>query len=162
MKIRKSHLSLYILFLFTATIVVLNRYTEFHINDFRIHLFFNFFAASSFVVIVGHFFGKLQSFNSIFFTFLIVGLLVMLKAFFTWGGDWKTQTILYRNIENESKTINFQLRGDRFAFGYKKRIIEIHKLAPFMEWTTDVDTLTIDKKKWERVDLKLNQMKLPN
>lgn len=162
MKIKKSHLSLYILFVFTATIVVLNRYTNFHINDYRVHFFFNFFAASSFVVIVGHLFNKLQSIRSILLTFLIIGILIFLKAFLTWGGDWKTQTVLYQNIEDKNKTIEIQMRGDRFAFGYKDRVIEIYSLNRFMEWTTDVDTLKIDQEKWKRVNLKLNEMKLPD
>lgn len=48
----------------------------------------------------------------------------------------------------------------RFSFGYRNRIIELHDLASFIEWNTDVDTLKIDQIKWKRVDLKLNEMKL--
>ncbi|MDI1255480.1 MAG: hypothetical protein PSV16_05215 [Flavobacterium sp.] len=159
---KKSHLSIYLLFVFTATIVLLNRYTDFHINDYRVHFFFDFFAASSFVIIVGHLFKKLQSNQSILFTFIIVGIVCFLKAFFTWGGDWKTQTILYRNLDDKNKTIDFQMRADRFSFGYKKRVVGIYNLAPFMEWTTDIDTLHIDKSKWQKLNFKVNEMKLPN
>ena len=53
------------------------------------------------------------------------------------------------------------MRADQFSFGYKKRVVGIYKLAPFMEWTTDVDTLKIDKSKWEKLDLQLNEMNLP-
>ncbi len=158
---KKSNLSIYIIFIFTATIVLLNRYTDFHINDYRVHFFFDFFAATSFVIIIGHLFRKLRTNWSILLTFIVVGILFFLKAFLTWGGDWKTQTVLYRNIEDNNKTINFQMRADRFSFGYKNRIEEIYRLAPFMEWTTDVDTLYIDKSKWEKLDLQLNEMQLP-
>ena len=58
---KKLHLSIYLLFVFTATIVLLNRYTAFHINDYRLHFFFDFFAASSLIIIVGHIFKKLRS-----------------------------------------------------------------------------------------------------
>ncbi|MDX6182041.1 hypothetical protein SGQ44_14155 [Flavobacterium sp. Fl-77] len=109
---------------------------------------------------IGQFLKKLQTNWSIILVFIIIGILCGLKAFFTWGGDWKTQTVLYRNIDNKNKTINFQLRADRFAFGYKKRIVGIYHLAPFMEWTTDVDTLYLDQSKWEKVNLQLNKMKL--
>lgn len=158
---KKSHLSIYLIFVFTATIVLLNRYTDFHINDYRVHFLFDFCAASTFIIIIGHLFKKLRTNRSILFTFIIVGILFFLKAFFTWGGDWKTQTVLYRNLEDKNKTINYQLRADRFSFGYKTRIVQIYGLAPFMEWRTDIDTLFIDKSKWEKLDLKLNEMQFP-
>ena len=159
-QIKKSSIPLYIIFVISASIILLNRYTQFHINDYRVHFFFLFFAISSLVIIIGQFFKKLQSNWSMILVFIGIGILCGLKAFFTWGGDWKTQTVLYRNIENKSKTINYQLRGDRFAFGYKKRIIGIYHLAPFMEWTTDIDTLHLDKSKWKKLNLQVNEMKL--
>ena len=158
---RHLHFTLYILFIISAAIVLLNRYTDFYINDYRVHFFFLFFALSSFVICVGHLFNKFKSIQSIIFIFFIVGVLCFLKAFFTWENDWKTQTVFYRNLEDKSKTINFQMRGRRFSFGYKERIICTKKLAPFMEWTTDVDTLHMDKSKWEKLNLELNELKLP-
>lgn len=155
------HFSLYFIFVITATIVLLNRYTDFYLTDYRVHFFFLFFAASSFVVIVGHLFQKLRSTKSILITFLLVGIVCFLKAFFTWGGDWKTQTVLYRSLEDQNKTIDVQLRADKFAFGYKDRIIAIYNIAPFMEWTSDIDTLKMDHSKWEKVDIHLNEMNLP-
>lgn len=159
-KIKKSTLPLYIIFVISAGIILLNRYTPFYINDYRVHFFFLFFAVSSLVMIIVQFFKKLQGSWSMILAFTAIGILCALKAFFTWGGDWKTQTVLYRNIDNKSHTINYQLRGDRFAFGYKKRVVSICRLAPFMEWTTDIDTLHLDKSKWEKLDLKVNEMKL--
>ena len=94
------------------------------------------------------------------FTFLIVGILCFAKAFFTWGGDWKTQTIVYRNVENSSKTIDFQMRADRFSFGYKKRTVAIQKLVPFMEWVTDIDTLKMNHAQWIKTGIKVNAMQL--
>lgn len=155
---KKSDLYLYIIFLTSTTIVVLNRYTNFHINDYRFHFLIDFVAASSFAIIIGHLLKKLHTYRAISFTIVIVGLLLYLKAYFTWGGDWKTQTLIFRNIEDKNKTINLQLRGDRFAFGYKKRIVEIYKLIPYMEWTTNIDTLKIDRSKWEKLNIELNEM----
>ncbi|MEO6175827.1 MAG: hypothetical protein ABIP27_11820 [Flavobacterium circumlabens] len=159
-QIRKPSLSLHIIFVVCVTIILLNRYTQFHINDYRVHFFFLFFAVSSLVIIIGQYLKKIQSNWSMILVFMGIGILCALKAFFTWGGDWKTQTVLYRNIENKNQTVNYQLRGDRFAFGYKKRIVGIYYLAPFMEWTTDIDTLHLDKAKWEKLNLQVNEMKL--
>lgn len=157
---KKLNPSIAVIFVISISIILLNRYTHFHINDYRVHFFFLFFAASSLVIVIGQFFKKLKTNWSIVTVFVLIGILCGLKAFFTWGGDWKTQTVLYSNIENPAKTINYQLRGDRFAFGYKKRVAGIYRLAPFMEWTTDIDTLHLDKTKWTKLDLNLNEMKL--
>lgn len=157
---KKLHLSLYIIFAISATFILLNRYTDLYLTDYRVHFLFLFLAAASFVVIVGHLFKKLHSTKSIIITFILVGIACFLKAFFTWGGDWKTQTRLYENVKNEKKTIDVQLRADKFNFGYKKRVIAIYHIAPFMQWTTDIDTTKMDESRWKRVDLYLNEMEL--
>lgn len=157
---KKLHLGLYVIFAISAAIILLNRYTDLYLTDYRIHFLFLFLAASSFVVIVGHVFNKLRTNKSILITFILVGIACFMKAFFTWGGDWKTQTRLYENATNEKKTIDVQLRADKFNFGYKKRVIAIYNIAPFMQWTTDIDTTKLDQSKWKRVDLYLNEMEL--
>ena len=90
---------------------------------------------------------------------MIVGALCFIQSFLTWGGDWKTQTILYKNLTNENKTIEFQMRGDRFSFGYKKRVINRLKLLPGFDWTTDIDTTTINHRQWRKINLYVNEMK---
>jgi hypothetical protein len=155
------HLTIYIIFTVAATIILLNRYTDFYITDYRVHYFFLFFAASSFVIIIGHLFRKLRSNRSILIVFILTGAVCFAKAFLTWGGDWKTQTVLYRSLADKNKTIEFQMRADKFSFGYKKRVVGIYSLAPFMEWTTNIDTIHMDKSKWEKLNLQLNEMGLP-
>ncbi|MEO7978233.1 hypothetical protein [Flavobacterium sp.] len=157
---KKSPLTLPVIFIISSGLILLNRYTQFHINDYRVHFFFLFFAASSLAIIIGQLLKKAQNSRSLISICIVIGILCGLKAFFTWEEDWKTQSILYQNIENKSKTINYQLRADRFAFGSKKRIIGIYYLAPFMEWTTDMDTLNLDKTKWKKVSQQLSEMKL--
>ena len=146
-----KYLIIYILFVLSATLIVVNRVTSFYISDYRLHFALLFIAASTFAITIGHLFKKLQTGKSILLTFIIVGALCFLKAFFTWGGDWKTETVVYRSLDNSHKTIDIQLRGDRFAFGYKKRLVEIYQLAPGMLWTTDIDTMALDPEKWQRV-----------
>lgn len=158
---KKLHFSLYFIFVITASVILLNRYTDLYLSDYRVHFFFLFFATSSFVVIVGHLFKKLRTNKSILTTFILVGIACFLKAFFTWGGDWKTQTRMYQNIENQNKSIDIQLRADKFNFGYKERVVEIYTIAPFMQWITDIDTMNVNQSIWKRVDLELNEMKLP-
>lgn len=157
---KNLHLSLYFTFALSATVILLNRYTDLYLTDYRVHFIFLFLAAASFVVIIGHFFQKLRTNKSILITFLIVGIACFIKAFFTWGGDWKTQTRMYENTANNNKSIDIQLRADKFAFGYKERVIQIQKIAPFVHWTTDIDTNHIDATQWKRTNLYLNEMQL--
>lgn len=143
---------LYFVFVLSSTIVLLNRFTNLHITDYRVHYFFDLFAATSFVFIVAHFFNKLQTSWSKMLTFIVIGIVIATKAFLTWSADWKTQTILYQNKSDQNKTINLQFRADRFSFRHTKRVIQIHSIFPCIEWTTDIDTLILDKAKWQQLN----------
>lgn len=152
-------LLLCLLFLLSAALLLLNRYTDLYINNSMVHFALLLFAAIAFIFIVGQIFGKLKTRKSRLLTIVIIGVLCSLKSFLTWGGDWKTQTILYRNKSNDKKTIEFQMRGDRFSFGYKKRVINRLKLFPSIDWTTDIDTSKIDHKQWKKINQYVNEMK---
>ena len=91
---------------------------------------------------------------------LLAGILITVKAYFTWGADWKTQTIIYESRNNRSQAIEFQMRGDRFAFGYKKRVVKREKLMPFVDYITDVDTIALNGSDWHRIDKNINQLNL--
>lgn len=154
-----KNLSIYLLFLITAILIFMNRYTPFYINSSLLHFVLLLIVSITFIFIAGLVFGKLKSTKSRFLTILIIAVLCFIKSFLTWGGDWKTQTILYRNISNSNKTIEFQMRGDRFSFGYKKRIINRFRLFPGFDWTTDIDTAKINHKQWKKLNLYVNEMK---
>lgn len=153
-----THSIIYVLFAITATLILLNRYTSLYINNSIVHFTLLFIAVASFIVIVGHFFGKLKNHKSIAFIFVMVSVLCFLKSFLTWGRDWKTQTVAYRDINSPRHTIEYQMRSDRFSFGYKKRVINRLKIVPFIDWTTDIDTLSLDTAKWDRVNESVNEM----
>jgi len=151
---------LYLLFIITTTLTLVNRYTAFYINNSTLHFAIFFIAALTFVFIIAQFIGKLKSSRSQLTTFVIVGILCFIRSFLTWGGDWKTQTILYQNLSNKNKTIEFQMRGDRFSFGYKKRVINRLKLFPGFDWNSDIDTTTINRTQWKKINVYVNEMKL--
>lgn len=155
-----KNLLLYFVFAVSASLVLLNRYTPFYISDYRLHFAVLFLAAATFVVIIGQRYDKLKSAQSIAIAVGVVGLACFLKAYLSWGGDWKTQTILYENIAKNSTSIDYQLRGDRFSFGYKERIVEVNRLLPGMQWTTDNDTVALDPAVWKKVDRVVNTIQL--
>lgn len=150
---------IYTIFLSTSALILLNRYTALYINNSIVHFIILYACALSLFFIIGRFMGKLKSLKSRIVTSLFVTLSCFIKAFLTWGGDWKTQNILYQNINNPHKTIEFQMRGDRFSFGYKKRIVKRTKLFPAFDWTTDIDTAAINAKEWKKNQIYVNEMK---
>jgi hypothetical protein len=154
-----KNITLYALFVITAALTLVNRYTPFYINNSMLHFAIFLIAAFTFIFITGRLLGKLKSFKSQLIALIIVAFLCFIRSFLIWGGDWKTQTILYGNIANDNKTIELQMRGDRFSFGYKKRVINRLKLLPGFDWTTDVDTAAIDHSQWKKMNLYVNEMK---
>ena len=153
-----KHLIIYILFAISASLVLLNRYTALYINNAILHFCLLFIAAATFIITVGHLFRKLRSSKSILATFILVATICFIKAFLTWGGDWKTQTILYTSRDNDKRTIEYQMQGNRFAFGYRKRIINRLKIVPLIDWTIDADTMSIDPLKWYKTSKNVNEM----
>jgi hypothetical protein len=68
---------------------------------------------------------------------------------------YKTQTILYRSIEDPDVTIEFQMK-DVGGRGYLKRVVKIEP-GFFWDRATGVDLEAVDQSKWRRVDEDVNE-----
>jgi hypothetical protein len=126
-----KHIIIYILFAICATLILSNRYTLLYINSSILHYCLLFIAAATLIVIVRHLYCMLRTGKSILLTFLLVAIISFIKAFLTWGGDWKTQTVLYASMDNNRRTIEYKMQGNRFAFEYRKHIINRLKINSF-------------------------------
>lgn len=151
---------LVLIFLISAVLVLLERLTPFYINNALIHYTILFVSISSLVLIVGQMFIKVHSSKFVPLTLLIVGLICFGKYFISWRGVWKTQTVLYEKIDTPGTSIDFQMRADKLSFGYKRRVVERQRITPFADWTTKIDTLTIDAARWRKVNREVNELKL--
>lgn len=151
---------LYLLFLISATLLILNRYTALYINNSIIHLALIIIAMVALLFIIGQILGKLKNRQSKLICILFVSLLSFAKAFLTWDGDWKTQIILYQKAANKNLTVDFQMQDNRFRFSYKKRIAKRLKLFPGFDWITDVDTATLNAREWKKMNLYVNELHL--
>lgn len=150
-----------VLFILTAPLLILDRYTALQINNTLVHFIVFYLAVTALpVALLVYAFGE-KTLNGIFVILFSTLAICGLKAFLTWGGDWKTQTIIYRNVENPNKTIEFRMRGDRFAFGYKKQIVQREKVLPFVDLIYDVDTSKVDPSKWSKTNQIVNEIRLP-
>lgn len=152
----------FVIFAIATSLILLERFTALEINNSYVRLLLYIISASLLCFWIGWILFGFKAVKKRLLIFFSVAALICLKAYLTWGGDWKTQTILYANKQSNSRTIEFQMRGDWYAFGYKKRIVERKKIIPFFDLTYDVDTTKLDKTIWKRIDKKVNALKLKN
>lgn len=150
----------FIIFLISISIIAIERFTPIYINNFYLRLALYIIAASLFSFWIGWILFGFRAVKKRTAIFVFVVVVSLLKAYLTWDGDWKTQTILYTNKNHSCKTIEFQMRGDWFAFGYKKRIVERKKIIPFFDYISDVDTTKVSKNSWKRIDKRVNKLHL--
>ena len=68
---------------------------------------------------------------------------------------YKTQTILFRSIEDPDVTIEFQMK-DVGGRGYLKRTVQV-ETGFFWDSITAVDLEAIDRGKWRQVDEDINE-----
>jgi hypothetical protein len=149
------------LFVVAALLLLLDRYTSLSINNTIAHFILFYIAVSAVpIIIVAYVFG-FKNITAILIVLFSSLSICFLFAFLTWGGDWKTQTVIYRNIFHPSQTIEFRMRGDRFAFGYKKQIVERKKILPFIDIIKDVDTSKVDPAEWQLTNERINELKIP-
>ncbi len=151
----------FMIFLVSTSVIVIERLTPIYINNFYVRLFFYILSASLLVFWISWILFGFRAVRARIFIFAGVVIVCVAKAALTWGGDWKTQTILYKSTENNYQ-IEYQMRGDWFSFGYKDRIVERKKILPFFDCISDTDTTKLDAKKWKRIDKNVNQMAIFN
>lgn len=95
--------------------------------------------------------------------FLILLSIILVVAYpkimnFIFSSDWKTQEIIYKNIQNPKENIQFQMQ-DIGALGYNKRIVKV-KTGLFFNSYQEIDTLNLNKEKWKRVNIFVNELNL--
>lgn len=158
--LRKT-MALLIIFLISSLLLFLDANTDLYINNTIVHFIIFFLAVAVFFIVIAAYFLNLKGSKTMLVILFSALCICFLTAFLTWNGDWKTQIVIYRNIENPAVTIEFQMRGDRFSFGYKKQIVQREKVLPFIDLITPTDTSRVNHVKWRRLDLVVNEMKIP-
>lgn len=85
--------------------------------------------------------------------FTLVGLLILLVLIFfsnplgfsNYFSPYKTQTIIYRNKEDKSIMIEFQMQ-DVGALGYNRRTVKVEQ-GIFFDFVSEINVNYIDKSK---------------
>jgi hypothetical protein len=72
------------------------------------------------------------------------------------SSSWKTQTIIYQNILDESKKVEFQML-DKGAFGYRRRTIEVNYITNWFFISKEKGIYNSD---WKKVNLEVNELGL--
>lgn len=97
---------------------------------------------------------------------ILTTFLFVVKFFLVWGGDWKTQTILYQSRHSSNRVLVFQMQ-DVGALGYNKRTVDKTELIPGVSWFNkvyatplDIPQNNRDSLDWRKVDIDQNELGL--
>lgn len=77
-----------------------------------------------------------------------------LKILFSMSA-WKTQTILYKNINNVSETLEIQLQ-DMGALGYNERTAKVNHMNGLFMFLSEMPKDIEHNKSWLKVDIEVN------
>jgi len=148
-----------ILFIISAILLLLNGLTNFYINNSLVfHIIVFYFVAT--IIIAGcRILLKSKSKKITIYILTVVGILCTLHYYLAWYGDWKTQTIVYKNRYNTHRSIEFQMQ-DWGGLGYVNRTVDRLKLFPFADWIRKIDVKDIDTLNWKKVDIYANELGL--
>lgn len=150
-----------LLFVVSAASLVLDHYTDLSINNSIVHFIVSYIALTALPLAITVYFFGFKTINAVLIILGSMLAVCFLISFLTWSGEWKTQTIIYRDHLNPDQTIEFRMRADRFAMGYQKQIVSRKKILPFLDLVTGIDTSKIDPSKWTLVNEKVNELNLP-
>ncbi len=72
-------------------------------------------------------------------------------------GSWKTQTIVYQNLESRGRKVEFQMKNIG-ARGYETRHVEVRYLTSWLLLTKEVDPNKEFGQLWKKVDRDVNEL----
>lgn len=159
--VKKERIAFMATFIVSAGLVLLDRLTALEINRNFVFFILLFLAIASLLLMVCQYlFGELsKKFIGLLFALVFSACFGM--ALLSWRSDWKTQTILYRNLSDPRETIEYRMRGNHAGFVFDKQIVRRKRLMPFIDRITAADTAKIDALKWAKVNEKVNEMGFP-
>lgn len=147
-----------LIFLLSTVLIILDDSTDFEINHSAIYFVILYIVFSSLLLTIRQFFLKIKEVY-LFIMLVSIGVFCYTGYFFTWGGEWCTQTIIYQHKYNKRRTIEYQM-VDMGAFGYSRRTIDRIKLFPFFDWTKQILENEMNASEWEKVDIYVNDIEI--
>lgn len=98
-------------------------------------------------------------YSVVFGLFIVSVLIKFLADIFSFGSGYKTQDILYRQIDNPNNRIE-HVWEDIGAFGYNKTYQKVIRITPLFEWRVNTDPRNLDKSSWKEVNEYVNELGL--
>ena len=90
---------------------------------------------------------------------IVLSGVLLISKICVWSQDWKTQTIIYQNLKQSNRTIEFQML-DNGANGFRKRTVDRIRLLPFLDWIKKARTNENYDLTWKKVDIDTNELNL--
>lgn len=158
--VKKERIVFISVLIITSTVLLIERLTTIEINNNVVLFFLVFTVLGNLSLIISQYLFDKLSKKYVVFLLLIVFSICLAMAVLTWTNTWKTQVILYRNSKHPQQTIEYRMRS-KYGYAYEKQIVLKKKLLPYMDDISVVDTNTIDRSKWIRVNENVNEMMFP-
>lgn len=155
----KKKIATYGLFVLGTILLLLDGLTPLQIGNSIAYAILLLVTIAACVLTVGYYLLKLDFKGTLKISIIIGGLAIIVQGLLSWGGDWKTQTVIYKNLHLSNRTIEFQMQ-DVGALGYNRRTVDRIKIFPFIDWIEEVDIKNIGNADWERVDVDVNEIGL--
>ncbi|MCY1635325.1 hypothetical protein [Marinifilum sp. D737] len=141
-----------ILWILSTGIIILDKTTPLVITSIKIYYSLLITSFALLAIIILRFWLKIKGETLVMSFSMSVALLFAIAYVFTWRLEWKTETILYKNLHLRNRTIEFQ-KMDLGAFGTKSRTIDRTKIFPYFEWNKEIRVNEIDPLTWKKADI---------
>ncbi len=96
--------------------------------------------------------------------FVVCGISFVILQIGIWGclfssGTYHTQTILYKSVDSDSRTVEFQLKN-LGGFGYDGRVVEVTYFTPWFMLKKEIDPEKKPGSQWIKVNKDVNELEL--
>jgi len=155
-----------IVFVLTSILLLIDELTPVDIDSLQLSAWLLVVAAATGATYLGRIFfhWKTAKTSAVFIALTI--FLSFARYFMVWGGDWKTQNIIYRNRYSANRSIEYQMQNPGPG-SYNQRTVDKTQLLPGISWLREFDTnsdaileSTIDIAEWKKVDIEVNELGL--
>ncbi|WP_421919963.1 hypothetical protein [Marinifilum sp.] len=146
----------FILWIIATGLVLLDKTTPLEITNIKFYYCLLLISITLLASTILRFWLKLKGEILIMSITISTALLFSIAYAFTWRLEWKTETILYKNLHLQNRSIEFQ-RKDLGALGSISRTIDRIIMIPYFEWNKEISINKIDTVSWEIVDIEASK-----
>jgi hypothetical protein len=156
---------LLVVFLIASLLLLVDILTPLDVDSLEASSWLVVIAALTGITLFGRFFHRWSTTTTTVTFVLMAALFAVARHFLVWGGDWKTQTIMYQNNHAANRVIEYQMQNPGPG-GYNQRTVDKRRLLPGISWLKELNTNpvtlsnSLDTAEWHEVNIEKNELGL--